>query len=245
MLCILAECLAREKRKRKMISSYKELQERLVFYIDDEYRSFTVRLISTERPILGVRIPKIRELVKEVSQEKIIEFLKKEPIAFEEVLARGFLIARLSYEEALEWFDSQIQYVSDWCTCDTFCSALKSIKKHKADFIDKKIRELLNSSDEFTTRTGLVFLKCYYVDFDYLNLVFELVEELADRKEYYVRMAIAWLIAECFIKFPTATIGFLISSKLPKWTYNKTISKICDSYRVDNEAKRLLREMRK
>ena len=228
-----------------MISSYKELQERLVFYIDDEYRSFTVRLISTERPILGVRIPKIRELAKEVSQEKIIEFLKKEPIAFEEVLARGFLIARLSYEEALEWFDSQIQYVSDWCTCDTFCSALKSVKKYKADFIDKKIRELLNSSDEFATRTGLVFLKCYYVDFDYLNLVFELVEELADRKEYYVRMAIAWLIAECFIKFPTATIGFLISSKLPKWTYNKTISKICDSYRVDNEAKRLLREMRK
>lgn len=228
-----------------MISSYKELQERLVFYIDDEYRSFTVRLISTERPILGVRISKIRELVKEVSQEKIIEFLKKEPIAFEEVLARGFLIARLSYEEALEWFDSQIQYVSDWCTCDTFCSALKSVKKHKADFVDKKIRELLNSSDEFTTRTGLVLLKCYYVDFDYLNLVFELVEKLADRKEYYVRMAIAWLVAECFIKFPTATIGFLISSKLPKWTYNKTISKICDSYRVDNEAKRLLREMRK
>ena len=83
------------------------------------------------------------------------------------------------------------------------------------------------------------------MDFDYLFTIFDRVENLKDREEYYVKMAIAWLIAECFTKFPEETLGFLKSTKLPKWTFNKTISKICDSYRVDDEMKELLRRMRK
>ena len=92
---------------------------------------------------------------------------------------------------------------------------------------------------------GLVILKCAYVEPDYLSLIFDRVERLASKEEYYIRMAIAWLLAECFIKFPEETLSYLKVSKLPKWTFNKTISKICDSYRVDDEMKNLLRKMRK
>ena len=88
-------------------------------------------------------------------------------------------------------------------------------------------------------------MKCYYVDFDYLAVIFGVVERLAEREEYYVRMAIAWLLAECFIKFPDETMSYLAVSHLPKWTYNKTISKICDSLRVDEGIKVILRGMRK
>ena len=65
------------------------------------------------------------------------------------------------------------------------------------------------------------------------------------REEYYVRMAIAWLVAECFIKYPEITLGYLKVSQLPKWTFNKAISKICDSYRVDEEMKEIVRGLRK
>ena len=58
-------------------------------------------------------------------------------------------------------------------------------------------------------------------------------------------MAIAWLLSECFIKFPEPTFDYLKTSKLPKWTFNKTISKICDSYRVDPEVKAELKRLRK
>ena len=81
-------------------------------------------------------------------------------------------------------------------------------------------------------------------DFDYLNVIFERVEKIASREEYYIRMALAWLLSECFIKFPAATAGYLVVSHLPKWTFNKTISKICDSYRVDDETKKMLKKMR-
>ena len=213
---------------------------------DDYYRDFIMRGIPSERPFIGVRIPKIREIVKSIPYEEITGLLDATPVAFEEVLFRGMLIARLPYQSVLQYFDSQVNIIDDWCSCDTFCSEIRPIiKKQRNDFLDKKVEKLLQSEKEFPTRIGLVILKNNYMDFDYLFTIFDRVENLKDREEYYVKMAIAWLIAECFTKFPEETLGFLKSTKLPKWTFNKTISKICDSYRVDDEMKELLRRMRK
>ena len=213
---------------------------------DDYYRDFIMRGIPSERPFIGVRIPKIREIVKSIPYEEITGLLDATPVAFEEVLFRGMLIARLPYQSVLKYFDSQVNIIDDWCSCDTFCSEIRPIiKKQRNDFLDKKVEKLLQSEKEFPTRIGLVILKNNYMDFDYLFTIFDRVENLKDREEYYVKMAIAWLIAECFTKFPEETLGFLKSTKLPKWTFNKTISKICDSYRVDDEMKELLRRMRK
>jgi 3-methyladenine DNA glycosylase AlkD len=58
-------------------------------------------------------------------------------------------------------------------------------------------------------------------------------------------MAIAWLLAECFIKYPDETFGYLKQSNLEKWTFNKTLSKICDSCRVPSEAKQQIKLLRK
>ena len=229
-----------------LIEKYNELRERLAFYADDEYRDFSMRGIPSERPFIGVRIPKIRELAGLVSKEKIEEFLEASPVAFEEVIARGFLICRLPYEEMIFHFDSQINYIDDWAACDTFCSGLgKLVRKRRAEFWEFKVEKLLEDEREFAARAGLVLLKCYYVDFDYLAVIFGVVERLAEREEYYVRMAIAWLLAECFIKFPDETTSYLAVSHLPRWTYNKTISKICDSLRVEPEIKETLGRMRK
>ena len=111
-------------------------------------------------------------------------------------------------------------------------------------FYERKIEGLLESSGEFSVRLGLVLLKSGYVDADYLHLIFDKVDALAPADEYYVKMALAWLVSECFVKFPEPTLSYLRVSELPAWTFNKAISKICDSYRVGPEMKDLLRGMR-
>lgn len=230
----------------KQVSYYKELCEMLAREATEKNREFNEKIIPTKRKILGVKVPVVRKIAAMVPREKIDEFLKNEPVALEEVLARGFLVCRLPYDEMVLKFDSQVGYIDDWCSCDTFCSGLrKSLKSHEDEFLKLKIEKLLKSSREYTTRVGLVLLKCYYVKAEHLKMIFEQVERLASREEYYIRMAIAWLLSECFIKYPTATTAYLIESNLPKWTFNKTISKICDSYRVDAETKKMLRRMRK
>ena len=223
-----------------------ELRLALAREADDEYREFSMKGIPCDRPFIGVRIPKIQEIVNRMPASSYEEILAAEPVAIEEVMARGMVIAKLPYPEMLKYFDSQVSYIDNWCTCDIFCSRItKLVKKHREEFLELKIEPLLKSSDEFDARVGLVLLKTAYMDFDYLALIFDRVEALKDRDEYYVKMAIAWLISECFIKFPEATFSYLQISHLPKWTFNKTISKICDSYRVEPEVKAALKKLRK
>lgn len=229
-----------------MILDYEELKTELSKLADDEYREFVMKICPSERPFLGVRVPQIREIARRVPALEISEFLKVQPVGYEEVLARGFLIARLPFDGMMKWFDSQVDCIDDWSTCDTFCSAVgKVIKKNRTAFFDAKMDDLLSDSREFAVRVGLVLLKAAYINKEYLQVIFDRVSGLASREEYYIRMGIAWLLCDCFIKYPTATTSYLLSSKLPKWTYNKTISKICDSYRVDEETKSLLKKMRK
>lgn len=228
------------------IKTYDELRTALVSRGDEKYREFVMRGIPSERPFLGVRIPEIRRIVADIPPTHYKEFLAKKPMAFEEVIARGIIVAKLPYDEMMDYFDSQILEIDDWCTCDTFCSYVnRKIKKEQEDFLNQKIEALLVDEREFAVRAGLVLLKCGYVKEDYLHLIFDRVESLAGREEYYIRMAIAWLVAECFIKFPEVTMEHLKVSSMPKWTFNKTISKICDSYRVEDEMKDTLRQMRK
>lgn len=229
-----------------MIATYHELQTELASHADNKYCEFTKKLSFSNHPFIGVRIPIIRKIVAQIPREKNVEFLKEKPETIEEVMARGMIICKLPYDEMLKYFDSQIKYIDNWSACDVFCSGLrKQIKNHLADFFETKIVSLLKSNQEFTTRVGLVILKSSYIRPEYLDLIFDWIEKIRNRNEYYVKMAIAWLLAECFIKFPSATTGYLVESKLPKWTYNKTISKICDSYRVDAKTKTMLKRMRK
>lgn len=223
-----------------------KFRNRLASFVDDKYRVFSMSGIPCDRPFLGVRIPQIRKLVSEIPSTDFTELLETTPIAIEEVIARGFVIARLPYEEMLKYFDSQISYFDNWCVVDTFCVSLrKTIKKHKSEFLDTKVESLLQSQDEFAVRAGLVFLLDFYVDFDYLFLIFDRIESLKNRDEYYIKMAIAWLLAECFIKYPDETFGYLKQSNLEKWTFNKALSKICDSCRVPLEAKQKIKLLRK
>ncbi|MDU6828007.1 MULTISPECIES: hypothetical protein [Campylobacter] len=54
---------------------------------------------------------------------------------------------------------------------------------------------------------------------------------------YYVKMAMAWVIAEIFIKFRQSALRLLETKKLDKFVQNKTISKIRDSFRVEKYVK--------
>lgn len=229
-----------------MATAYADFRTKLASLFDDEYRKFCIRGIPCDRPFLGVRIPEIRKLVNNISKEDIDVFIKAKPVAIEEVIARSFAIARLPYDKMIKVFDSHIKLLDNWCTVDTFCAALrKTVKNHEADFLDQKVEPLLESKNEFTTRAGLVCLLDFYVKPDYLGLIFDRVESLKSRDEYYVKMAIAWLLAECFIKFPDETMLYLKVSRLEPWTFNKTLSKICDSYRVDPDAKTLIKSLRR
>ena len=58
-------------------------------------------------------------------------------------------------------------------------------------------------------------------------------------------MAVAWALSVCFVKFPEITMQYLKQNTLDDFTYNKTLQKIIESYRVDTETKKLIKQMKR
>lgn len=220
---------------------YQEYIEYLKSLKEEEYKNFHSRITRTKYEILGIRVPMQRKIAKEIKKGNYVAFLKHcGNTYYEEVNIEGFVIASIKEEERDKYLDVFLNKIDNWAICDGFCNSLKITSKE--NYLEK-IEKMLQSNETYIVRVGLVLLLSSYVEEKYIKTIISLVENLK-KEEYYINMAIAWLVAECFIKYPNETLPFLKSQKLNKFTQNKTISKINDSYRVSKEIKLMLKEYR-
>ena len=106
------------------------------------------------------------------------------------------------------------------------------------------IQKYLKSNKEFEIRFAIVIILNYYIEKEYLKRDFEIFDSI-NSKKYYAQMAIAWAISICLIKFYDETIKYLENGKLDKFTYNKSLQKAIESYRITNEQKEFLKSIKK
>lgn len=223
---------------------YQEFVDFLKSLKEETYKKFHQKLTTTKYEILGIRVPTQRKLAKEISKGNALSFLSVcQEDYYEEVNIEGFVIASLDEPDFTKYMDLFLPKIDNWAICDGFCNSVKSIPKAKDAYLPK-IKELINSSHEFTVRVGLILWLSFYVEPKYLPQIFETLNIL-HRKEYYINMAAAWLLAECYVKYRKETLVFLKNNHTSKFVQNKTISKICDSYRVSKEEKKMLKKLRK
>ncbi len=225
------------------VSDYQEYIKYLKSIKEESYACFHKKLTPTKYEILGIRVPIQRKIAKEILKGNVDSFLSCCGMTYyEEVNIEGFVISSLKEEEKFDfYFHRFLPKIDNWAICDGFCSHMNIILKKKPKYFSE-IKQLLKSKNDFTVRVGIVLLLHYYVDKEYIDQIFSLVSEIKNQN-YYVKMAIAWLVAECYIKFPLITYDYLKENHLDVFTHNKTISKVCDSYRVTKEQKDLLRSL--
>ena len=208
---------------------------------DIEYKKFSEKIIDTNYPMIGVRTPILKKLSKNALKD-ILELNNEK--YYEEVLLKLFVISNIKDKEEYDkYFNKYIYKIDCWSLCDSFVTASKIINKNKEHYFNV-VEHLLKDDYVFAVRVGLVILLNYYVEEEYLSKIFDLVDSV-NREEYYIKMAIAWLLSICYIKYPKETEKYLDKSKIDNFTYNKTISKICDSYRIDKETKEKLKKKRR
>ena len=63
-------------------------------------------------------------------------------------------------------------------------------------------------------------------------------------EEYYVNMMIAWYFATALAKQYDAALPWIEQRRLSRWTHNKTIQKAVESFRVSNEHKAYLKQLK-
>lgn len=224
----------------------KDLRNKLYELADEEYRKFHSGLCPNVNNIIGVRIPKLRELSKIISKEDPIEFLNTYKCEFyEEKMVYGLVIGymKTDLKTRLKYLDKFIPMIDNWAICDSTCSTYKFTNKNLTEMWEY-LQKYVNSQNEFEVRFLCIMLMNYYIIDEYVDKVLDIYKNLKLDK-YYVKMGIAWGTSVAFIKYEKKVKYFLINSKLDNFTHNKAIQKIIESYRVNKCKKDELRKLKR
>lgn len=224
---------------------YQEYLSYLKSLGDETYKNFHKRLTPTKYEILGIPVPIQRKIANSISKGDISSFLKvSASFYYEEVMIKGFVLAKIKEKEKfLSYLDAYVSLIDNWAICDGFCNSLKIVKQDKVYWFSY-FSLYLKSKETFRIRVGLIVFLSFYVEEEYIEKIFKLLDTITV-DTYYVNMGVSWLLCECFIKYKEKTIPYLLESKINAFTFHKTISKIKDSYRVSLEDKKYVSTLKK
>lgn len=219
---------------------YTELVSELERKSDQKFADFSKTLSNSDYKVIGVKNPVLRAIIKEhvddgelcLDDFKLGEYLEIDFVYF------GLAISRLkSTKEKLDFLLKKIKYAKSWAITDCVVTYFKKLTfEEYYDFFLKTYK----GKYTYERRMAYVLGLKLYKDKNILKII-SLINE---NEEYMVMMAEAWLLATVGIKFPHDVYSFLAQTN-DIILKRKTISKISDSFRFDEETKNKFKELRK
>jgi len=222
------------------------IREKLFKLADEKYKIFHSNICPGINNIIGIRVPVLREYAKRLSKDNWKDNLKNiGNDYYEEIMLQGMIIglACKDIEETKKYLKEFILKIDNWAVCDTCTAGLKITKKHREEMWEF-IQIYLNSEKEFELRFAIVMMLDFFIVEEYIDKVLIELNKIK-HDGYYVKMAVAWAISICYIKFKDKTDKLLHNNDLDDFTYNKAIQKIIESYRVDEKDKEELKRRKR
>ncbi|MDD3367867.1 MAG: DNA alkylation repair protein [Lachnospiraceae bacterium] len=221
-----------------------DIRQRLLELQDEKYKQFSSGLIPGCDNMIGVRIPEVRKLAKEIARnngEEYLQLSSLERCLFEEKMLYGIVIgySKLPLQEKFIYLQKFIPFIDNWSINDTVCASFRIEDKEKKEWLDF-LQPYLLSEQEYAIRFGVVMLLNRFIQKEYLQTLYEIFDKVLT-KDYYAMMAVAWAVSICFAKFPEETKEYLKNCILDERTYRKAIQKACESYQVSTQDKQWLR----
>jgi len=222
------------------------IKEKLSILVEPKYQKFSSGLLPGVHNILGVRLPELRKIAKNLAKCDWQHYLQNaSDDTFEEIMLQGMTIGYVKSElsDILPYITTFVNKIDNWSVCDSFCSGLKLPKQYPEEMW-KYLMSYLSDTDEYHVRFGIVMLLFYYIDDNHIDEILKLLNYIK-HPGYYVKMSVAWAISICYIRFPEKTIKFLKNNTLDDMTYNKTLQKITESLQIDKDTKSLIKNMKR
>ena len=215
-----------------------ELEACLRALASNHQAEFSSSLTPNCKPMLGVRLPELRKIAKEIAKTDYKGFLEECPDTwFEYETLKAYVLgyAKDDIETILFYADRFVPTIGDWSVNDSFCQNFTIARKYPERVFDW-LMGYAKKEDEFSQRVVAVLLMSHFLIPEYIGKVLAVMDMLR-YDGYYTKMGVAWCVATAYAKFPKETAAYLSENKLADWTYNKAIQKMCESYRVAEEDK--------
>ena len=219
---------------------------RLFELSDEKYAEFQAKLTPTldRKTFIGVRVPDIRKLAKELYRSRqYVDFLKELPHKYyDENMLHGLILSEFKdYDDCVYTVDHFLPYVDNWAVCDIMSP--KCFKRNK-DRLISKIVKWSASDATYTSRFGIEMLMTHFLDDDFKPEYLEIPAGVR-LEDYYSKMMVAWFFTTALTKQWDATIAYIEGNRLGMWTHNKTIQKAIESHRITDEQKAYLRTLKR
>lgn len=227
------------------------IKEYLCKLAENGNKPFTKGLHPGVEHILGIRVPELRQLAARIAKrDDWEEYLRSADTYYmEERMLQGMVLGCIRPDKDLGIYLKRVsrfvRLINSWSVCDTFkfAGGKKFIEKH-----NKALWEYLvgwmHADKEYEIRFGVVMSMSCFIDREHIAALLQEYDRIC-HEGYYVKMAVAWALSVCFVKFPAETLDYLKQSRLDDFTYNKSIQKMIESYRISDEQKQVLRRMRR
>lgn len=213
---------------------------------DIKYRDFSSSLNPTALPIIGVRIPDLRKIAKEIVNENPKYFLDNNPMSCFELVSLHAMVIGYMKEDidiVLKYLETFIPMINDWSVNDTLCQTFKIAKKHQEKVWDF-LSNYYNTNSEFELRVVVVMMLCHFINDKYVNLVIDFIDQTKNNG-YYYKMGCAWCLQVIMVKYPQICLDYLYNNNLDDWIFNKAIQKMIESYRVSDDMKEVIRKLKR
>lgn len=111
---------------------YQEYLKMLKELANPKYRDFHSKLTKTKYQILGIPVPVMRKISKDIQKGNILSFLNlTTDTYYEEVMIMGLVIASMKEEIFWEYLEKFLPKIDNWAICDGFCNSIQFLKKMK------------------------------------------------------------------------------------------------------------------
>ena len=226
------------------------VKEHLLILVEEGNRKFTEGLHPGVEHVLGIRLPALRKLAARIAKADWERYLDTaDGFYMEERMLQGMVLGCIRPDEDVEVYLHRVTrfvwIINSWSVCDTFkFGGGKAFIRRNEARLWEYLKEWMKASGEYEVRFGVVVGMSYFLDEAHLDEYLSLLDGIR-HEGYYVRMAVAWALSFCFVKFPEQTMAFLRHCHLDDFTFRKTIQKIGESYRVSEDMKKAVRALKR
>ena len=222
-----------------------DILERLNELSEPGYREFNRKMIPTNNQILGVRAKHLEKLSREVLAGDFRAFLETAPDDILEILflkAAAVGGGTMPLSERFERIRAFLPKIDNWAVCDSLMGWLRPSPDEKQAYFDFLTPYFTDDRAFFARFAAVMMIR--FSDPDWINRAVEALL-LVRQSDYYARMGVAWALSHLYVDFPQQVEAVITAGVLEVWTHNKTIQKIVESFRVDDEAKARLKTLRR
>ena len=196
---------------------------------------FSKKILNTKLDLFGLKTKQVLEVAKKYKDIDVSTFELDKYYEVNYLYFYIYLKKNKNIDDQINFLIANRSHLENWAIVDGTSKLLVHFKL-------KDSKKFLKFNDEFIVRYPYICMLKFTKNLQNLNEIFSY---LKNDDRYYVKMGEGWLLSYCFINHFNETYKYYENTTIDKSILLIGIQKAIDSFRVSEENKLKLKELRR